>query len=152
MKSENNKNMRFLSLSLVVAFLIVAIAFTASQEEPWKPKQLLEPSVLADMFKQQDKEIPLIISFGPAGLIKGSVEAGPAGEKQNLDKLKKIVSNEIKSRSIVIYCGCCPFKHCPNIRPAFSLLNKMGFTNHKLLNLSHNVKADWIDKGYPLSK
>ena len=23
------------------------------------------------------------------------------------------------------------------------------FNNHKLLNLPHNIKMDWIDKGYP---
>jgi hypothetical protein len=55
-----------------------------------------------------------------------------------------------KDANIVIYCGCCPFVKCPNIRPAFTLLNKMGFKKHKLLNLSHNVKTDWIDKGYPV--
>lgn len=152
MKSVHNKIFRFLYLSLVIAFLLVAAAFTTSQEEPWKPEQLLEPDVLVEMYKQQGIEMPLIISVGPAGLIKGSVEAGPSVENQNLDKLKKILSKESKSRSIVIYCGCCPFKNCPNIRPAFSLLNKMNFTNHKLLNLSHNVKVDWIDKGYPLNE
>jgi len=52
----------------------------------------------------------------------------------------------------VIYCGCCPFEHCPNVRPAFQLLNEMKFTNQKLLNLSTNLKTDWIDKGYPVAK
>jgi hypothetical protein len=51
---------------------------------------------------------------------------------------------------VVIYCGCCPFAKCPNVRPAFSTLLGMGFKNPRLLNLSHNLKADWIDKGYPL--
>ena len=57
----------------------------------------------------------------------------------------------LKKRNIVIYCGCCPFKDCPNIRPAFSLLNSMKFTNHKLLNLPLNLKTDWINHGYPMS-
>jgi hypothetical protein len=28
----------------------------------------------------------------------------------------------------------------------------MGFTHPRLLNLSHNLKADWIDKGYPMEE
>jgi thiosulfate/3-mercaptopyruvate sulfurtransferase len=28
----------------------------------------------------------------------------------------------------------------------------MKFTNYKLLNLSHNVKTDWLDKGYPTAQ
>jgi hypothetical protein len=27
----------------------------------------------------------------------------------------------------------------------------MGFTNQKLLDLSYNLKADWLDKGYPVT-
>jgi alkanesulfonate monooxygenase len=38
---------------------------------------------------------------------------------------------------------------CPNIRPAFSLLNEMKFTHAHLLNLEHNIKTDWVAKGYP---
>ncbi|MCU7550492.1 rhodanese-like domain-containing protein [Chitinophagaceae bacterium LB-8] len=152
MNSLSKKTIRILSCALVMAIFIVATAFAQFQDEPWKPEQLMAPSVLAEMINKPGSELPLIISVGPAGLIKGSVEAGPTSEKQNLKKLEKLLANESKSRSIVLYCGCCPFINCPNIRPAFSLLNKMGFTKHKLLNLSRNVKADWIDKGYPVNK
>jgi thiosulfate/3-mercaptopyruvate sulfurtransferase len=85
-------------------------------------------------------------------LLKGSIDIGPANNKANLDKLKQFLTKEKKDRSIVIYCGCCPFEHCPNIRPAFILLNEMKFTNHKLLALQHNIKIDWINKGYPTVK
>jgi thiosulfate/3-mercaptopyruvate sulfurtransferase len=66
--------------------------------------------------------------------------------------LREIVSKYPKDADIVIYCGCCPFKDCPNIRPAFNLLKEMNYTNTKLLNLPHNLKTDWADKGYPMSK
>jgi hypothetical protein len=55
-----------------------------------------------------------------------------------------------KDASIVVYCGCCPYRSCPNVRPAFNLLNSMGFKNHKLLDLPQNIKVDWIDHGYPV--
>ncbi|HCS20823.1 MAG TPA: hypothetical protein DIW47_09730 [Bacteroidetes bacterium] len=56
-----------------------------------------------------------------------------------------------RDAEIIIYCGCCPFSDCPNIRPAFEVLNELKFTNPKLLNLPKNLKADWIDKGYPMN-
>jgi hypothetical protein len=28
----------------------------------------------------------------------------------------------------------------------------MKFTNYRLLDLPHNIKKDWIDKGYPTVK
>jgi len=52
---------------------------------------------------------------------------------------------------MVIYCGCCPFTKCPNIRPAFQQLKKMGFTNVKVLDLPVNLQTNWIAIGYPLA-
>jgi thiosulfate/3-mercaptopyruvate sulfurtransferase len=51
---------------------------------------------------------------------------------------------------VVIYCGCCPFSRCPNVRPAFELLKEMKFTMPRLLNLPHSLNDDWVSKGYPM--
>jgi len=140
-------------LSILTAILLIMIgaSFMKRQTEPWRPDQLMEPKDLAAILNSSTIAKPLIISVGPAGLIKDAVDIGPAHEKENFDKLKEFLSKEKKDRQIVIYCGCCPFEHCPNIRPAFKLLNEMKFTNQKLLNLSHNLKADWINNGYPMT-
>jgi thiosulfate/3-mercaptopyruvate sulfurtransferase len=137
-------------LLLLTVFLSIT-AFINQQEEPWRQDQLLEPKDLAATINNTTSPQPLIICIGPAGLIKNAINIGPTSKKENLDSLKNFLSKEKKDRQIVIYCGCCPFKNCPNIRPAFTLLNKMKFTNQKLLNLSHNLKADWIDQGYPMT-
>lgn len=92
----------------------------------------------------------MIICIGPGALIPGSVNIGVGGRPENVAKLKALLEKENRNRSIVIYCGCCPFRNCPNIRPPFALLSSMGFTNYKLLNLSTSIKADWMDKGYPV--
>jgi hypothetical protein len=134
-----------------MVFLVVT-AFNKSQTEPWREDQLILPEHLAATINDSTAVKPLIISIGPVDLIKGAVKVGPAKEKDNLKELRKLLSTTDKNRSIVIYCGCCPFKDCPNIRPAFSLLNTMNFTNHKLLNLPHNLKVDWINHGYPMNK
>lgn len=117
-------------------------------KEPWLNKQLMQPSELA---KNINEKNIYIYNIGPAGLIKNAIDIGEGRDKKNVEKLKKEVSKLPKDANIVIYCGCCPFGDCPNIRPTFILLNKMKFTNHKLLNLPKNLKVDWIDKGYPMN-
>lgn len=146
-----NKHSFLISIS-VLTLLMIGVSFRNMQAEPWRPDQLMAPAELAETINYPTGIIPLIISVGPAGLIKGSVETGPSNEKANLTKLKRLLSKEDKDREIVIYCGCCPFKDCPNIRPAFSLLNSMKFTHHKLLNLPRNLKVDWISHGYPMNE
>jgi thiosulfate/3-mercaptopyruvate sulfurtransferase len=117
--------------------------------EPWIASQLMAPADLAALLNNPDAKKPLIYSVGPGALIKGSRDMGPVHEKENLDKLKQALGGLPKNADIVIYCGCCPFEHCPNIRPAFKLLNEMKFTNAHLLNLEHNIKTDWVSRGYP---
>ncbi len=138
-----------LSLTLIIA----SLTFTSFKhnEEPWSPKQLLAPADLAKTINDPKAKQPIIYSIGPTATIKGSIDIGPAQDKANLDKLKEQLSKLPTDANIVIYCGCCPFEHCPNIRPAFTLLNKMKFTNQKLLALQHNIKIDWINKGFPVN-
>jgi hypothetical protein len=122
---------------------------TTKRIEPWTAKQLMAPADLAFIINDPNKKQPVIICVGPGALIKGSMDMGPANEKENLEKLKKQLSTLSRNANIVIYCGCCPFEHCPNIRPAFILINEMKFSNARLLNIEHNLKTDWIAKGYP---
>ncbi|SFB98281.1 hypothetical protein [Spirosoma endophyticum] len=133
----------------VIVFCAVFAQISWKKAEPWSPEQLLEPADLAATISSADTKKPLIISIGPAATIKTSVGVGPVNEAENIAKLEKLLSKEPKDRAIVIYCGCCPFSKCPNVRPAFTKLNEMGFTNHKLLNIPKNLKTDWLDKGYP---
>jgi hypothetical protein len=141
----------FISSLVTIGFILMS-QFCISQQTnqyPWKPDQLLTPADLATTINNKDASQPVIYSIGPSAYIKGSIDIGDTKDKENLDKLKEQVSKLPKNAAIVIYCGCCPFEHCPNIRPAFNLLTKMNFTNYKLLNLEHNIKIDWINKGYP---
>ena len=75
----------------------------------------------------------------------GSSEAGQ-------QKLRERVKSLPKNSAIVIYCGCCPWGHCPNIRPAFQELKALGFTNVKALYIADNFGTDWVDIGYPVAK
>ena len=115
--------------------------------EPWSKSQLLEPKSLSSSIKSE-KDLPKIISIVPGVVIKNSIGIGECRYNENIEKLKSLISSYSKDDQIVLYCGCCPFKNCPNIRPAFTLMNQLGFKNHKLLNIKNNIKADWIDMGY----
>jgi thiosulfate/3-mercaptopyruvate sulfurtransferase len=86
---------------------------------------------------------------GPGAIIPNSIEIGMVKDEKNLAKFQEQISKLPKSTNILIYCGCCPFEHCPDVRPAIALLQRMQFTNYHLLDLPHNIKTDWIAKGYP---
>ena len=142
----------FLLLTLLVSSFVFISFKNQQNEELWTKEQLLEPSTLAKTINDPKANQPYIYSIGPGATIRNSIDIGPTDKKENLKKLKEQLSKLPKDANIVIYCGCCPFEHCPNIRPAFTLLNEMKFTNQKLLSLQHNIKVDWIDKGFPENK
>lgn len=141
--------MRYLIFIFSAMLMLSNGMYAQQKQEPWNANQLLEPQTLAKKITQNQANNILILSVGPDAIIKGSVDIGPTTEQENLNKLKNYLKNVPKSKEVVIYCGCCPFDKCPNIRPAFKALKDMGFKNPKLLNLPKNIKVDWLDKDYP---
>jgi len=141
---------------IFLLFAITASVFTSyvfssqGQNDPWTPQQLLAPADLAKVLNNPKAPQPIVFCIGMDAVIKGSINVGPAMKAENLNTLKQKLTKLPKDSQIVVYCGCCPFSRCPNIRPAMKLLQDMQFTNYKLLDLPQNVKVDWIDKGYPM--
>jgi len=139
------------NIGLFILILFFATKSNAQKPQNWNSKQLIEPSELARSITT-NKDVPVIISVGPGAVIPNSFDAGMTSTKDGIDKLKTKLNSLSKNQKIIIYCGCCPFEHCPNVRPAIDVLKQMNFTNYYLLNLSHNIKKDWIDEGYPVKK
>lgn len=113
---------------------------------------LIEPKDLAAIRPDQ---APAILYVGPNVLyrskhIPGSVFAGPGNTAAGIELLKAAADKLPRTRDIVIYCGCCPWERCPNIKPAAEALRGMGFTRVKALNLPTGFKVDWIDHGLPV--
>lgn len=136
---------------IIFAFAVMGFQKTMAQQakpENWTKDQLIEPANLTQILNDNEK-IPLIYCVGPGVVIPHSIDIGMTRDEKNIQKLRDSLSNVPRDADIVIYCGCCPFDHCPNVRPAIALLNEMKFTNYHLLNLPHNIKTDWIAKGYP---
>lgn len=121
--------------------------------DPWPASDLLTPKELAG--SRGDKSLILYVGFPAlyrAAHIPGAVMQGPASKPDGLDKLKQFARDLAKDREIVLYCGCCPFAQCPNIRPAYSALRNLGFKNLKVLVIEHNFHTDWVSKGYATEK
>ena len=160
---------RFRAGSLVAAVVIPFVASAAlvsvpairGQEkrppDPWTAAQTVQPADLARELGEKNGTPPTIVYVGfralfAGGHIPGATFHGSASTEQGLSDLKKWAEEIPRTTSLVIYCGCCPFEKCPNIRPAFIALDKMGFKKLRVLVLPTNFATDWADKGYPIQK
>lgn len=141
------------TLFVAIFFFSMFWAQAVSAQNPvnWTKADLMEPAELATVLVS-GKKMPTIFSVGPGATIPHSVHIGMTNDNANLLNLKQQLAELPKTSAVVIYCGCCPFEHCPNVRPAIAALKALQFTNYKLLNLPKNLKTDWIDKGYPVVK
>jgi rhodanese-related sulfurtransferase len=119
--------------------------------------QLMSPAELAAMLRPGRPERPVLFQVGSFVMfqqahIPNSAFVGPASQPNGQILLKKFAAPLEKNQLIVIYCGCCPWNHCPNIGPAYKQLRDLGFTNVKALYIAHNFGDDWVAKGYPVEK
>jgi rhodanese-related sulfurtransferase len=134
--------------------LLAVVVLTASllAGDVWQSKDLVQPKDVA-----ADIRSPLLLYVGfpvlfRAAHIPGSVYAGPGSKTEGIEMLKKAVEGQPKNRAIIVYCGCCPWEKCPNMRTAFTALREMGYTNLKAMAIPENLKTDWTDKGYPIER
>jgi len=119
--------------------------------------RLINPGDLVKVLQSSKLEQPLLIQIGSHVLysqahIPGSQYIGPSASEAGIEQLRQRVQSLPRSKFIVIYCGCCPWSHCPNVKSADDALHAMGFTNVKVLYIANNFGADWVDKGYPVAK
>jgi len=141
-------------LLFVGVFVSVAPAYQASSIPS---SRLINPADLVKALQSSGGDEPLMVQVGSHVLysqahIPGSEYIGPAGSASGLEQLRKRVASLPKNKYIVLYCGCCPWEHCPNVKPADDALHALGFTNVKVLYIANNFGTDWVDKGYPIAK
>jgi thiosulfate/3-mercaptopyruvate sulfurtransferase len=115
---------------------------------------LIQPDALNHLLQTPGAGKPLVLQVGSHVLyaqahIPGSEYAGPGSQSTGLEVLASRVASIPRNSFIVIYCGCCPWNHCPNIAPALTKLQEIGFTNVKVLYLADNFGTNWVSKGYP---
>lgn len=126
--------------------------------DPWTAGQTVQPADFAKELTSatgENKPTVVCVGFRPlygGAHIPGASFHGAASTAQGLEDLKTWAKDLPRSANIVLYCGCCPLGHCPNIRPAFAAMRDMGFTRLRVLILPNDFNADWIEKGYPVEK
>jgi thiosulfate/3-mercaptopyruvate sulfurtransferase len=143
--------------ALAGASICQAQADAAAGSDPWTAAQLVQPADLVKELSAKDGAAPTVLYVGfrtlyEGGHIPGASFHGTASTEAGLADLKKWASSLPRTTNLVIYCGCCPFDRCPNIRPAFAALRDMGFTHLRPLLLPKNFATDWVDKGYSMEK
>jgi 3-mercaptopyruvate sulfurtransferase SseA len=129
----------------------------AAQPDPWTRQQTVDPATLAKELSGPVGARPTIVSVSPhalylGGHIPGAIYEGPGMSPEAIKGLKRWAGHLPRSTNLVVYCGCCPLVHCPNLRPAFRALQSMGFTHIRALILPTNFYTDWYSKGYPTAK
>lgn len=152
---------RVVQLLIVITFFffppIIARTQTPSGSDPWAPDNIKSTEVLAGIVKDTKSPQPVILYVGPAALFKrahipGAQLIGLTSREEGLENLKKAAAVLDKENEIIVYCGCCPWEMCPNIRPAFQELQKMGFRKIRVLDLPNSFRQDWVTKGFPTEK
>ena len=149
------------SLALMIVGALSVSFFSAGgirgdekkSSDPWSNSETLQPADLAGELAEKNGTAPTIVYVGfrtlfAGGHIPGASFHGTASSEQGLGEMKKWADGLPRSMNLVIYCGCCPFEKCPNVRPAFTALSGMGFKKLRVLILSTNLATDWVGKGY----
>lgn len=137
---------------------LAALPHADDADDPWSSSQTVQPADLAkELAAPAHPDEPAVVCVGFRPLYQGAhiphaVFHGAASTEQGLAELKSWAKTIPKATNVVLYCGCCPLAHCPNLRPAFVAMRDMGFTNLRVLILPTDFNTDWIQKGYPTEK
>ena len=153
-----------LRLSLLTTMVMAMVV--ASAQGPAKPANIaddvpaasrVQAEELVQIIKNGGAQKPVVLYVGPKAFytqahIPGAEFIGPVAKPEGMEKLHARAASLSKDGPVVIYCGCCPWDHCPNIRPAFAELKKMGFTHVRVLYLATSLGVNWVEKGFPVAK
>jgi thiosulfate/3-mercaptopyruvate sulfurtransferase len=145
-----------LGLALLLALATTSCGHTDAAGGPWSADEALSPADLAATLKGSGPK-PVIVYVGyralfHPGRIPGATFHGPSSQPEGIADLKRWAATQSKDRPVVVYCGCCPLAHCPNLVPAYAALKQLGFARVQVLILPTNFEVDWVDQGYPVER
>jgi thiosulfate/3-mercaptopyruvate sulfurtransferase len=124
-------------------------------EEPLGP--LLAPASLASRLEEVKAGRIAVLYVGPDMLFAhGHVPGARKLKALDSDEGRRALTTELAKipadTEIVLYCGCCPVRNCPNVRPASAAVRALGRANAHVLDLPTRFAADWTEKGYPVER
>jgi thiosulfate/3-mercaptopyruvate sulfurtransferase len=141
-----------------LAAICIALSLGAAPRLPQSADfPRISPAELVKVLQAPKPQQPLVIQIGFRVMYQqahtpGSEYIGPTNTAAAIDQLRQRVQPLGHDTFIVLYCGCCPWDHCPNVAPAAKALAAMGFKNVKLLYIANDFGTDWVSKGYPVQK
>jgi hypothetical protein len=118
---------------------------------------LIRPENLARMLADSTAQKPALLQIGykfqfQSAHIPGSRYVGPASKPWGLAALKTALDSIPRREAVVLYCACCPWSDCPNVRPALLVARETGRKNVRILYIVKDLKHDWMSKGLPVGK
>jgi thiosulfate/3-mercaptopyruvate sulfurtransferase len=146
---------RGLTRRAALAALAGSALVVACHEEKLVPGPRISPAALASRMDQVgDGRLP-VWHIGPAALhaqhrIPRARYIGEAGTSAGYAALLAALRALPPHSEVVLYCGCCPTTHCPNVHPADRALREAAADHGVVLDLPTNLRTDWIDKGFPV--
>ena len=152
------KRSRFVKVFLTgFALLVVAARPAWADHKPASSipaEALIQPADFAASLAASTAPKPLVLQVGfrkayAQAHIPGSEYVGAASDDDGLKSLRDRVTALPRDTAIVIYCGCCPWRKCPNIAAAFEALQQLGFKKVRVIHIAEDFGTDWVDKGFP---
>lgn len=138
---------------VLAALLAAALGLSQQAPDPWPKSDVVEPAALAETLRSSARQPTILCVAFPvlyrSKHIPHAIFAGQGSKPEGIEELAKAVASLPKDSDIVLYCGCCPMEKCPNIRPAYQALKKLGYTKVRVLEIPTNMAADWYTKDYP---
>ncbi len=158
--------LRMLSLLRRALFLALlatasgAVGCESSSAEAAAPAPIPPEDLISAVDFQATREAGMpdpVFHVGPPSLfarghVPGSVSAGEAAEPEGLANLARLVAALPRTTRVIVYCGCCPYRSCPNVRPALRRLRELGFADARILDMPTNFKTDWSKQGFPVER
>jgi thiosulfate/3-mercaptopyruvate sulfurtransferase len=160
---------RLVALLVLVALPRFEVAGPRAEADPVSPRsvpaladstapgQLIQPEDLARLLADSTARQPVVLQVGfkvlfRSGHIPGSRYIGPASKPEGLTALKQALQKIPRGQAIVLYCGCCPWADCPNVRPALRVARRLRSGNVRALYVAKSLQHDWVEKGLPISQ
>jgi hypothetical protein len=142
---------------LLLAASLLGVACVHAPGEDPAPEQLVPIDQVAGALQAPEADRPVVLFVGFHNLfeeshIPGAIDLGPGTTPEGLAALERELRSLAPDREVLIYCGCCPADHCPNIRPALGLARKLGFGNVRVVEIPKSFRNDWIKRGLPVEK
>ncbi len=144
-------------MKTIVSFAFLLLISSSALAAPRASSNEITPQALVPILQSNARKKLLILNVGPRILfsqahIEGAEYIGPTSDPRGIERLRERVKGVPKNKTIILYCGCCPWDKCPNIHPALAELKKLHFTNVKMLHIANNFGSDWVEKDYPVER